>query len=149
VASSNADASSETTHEQGVVRSFVAEAKRDRYLQLLGNRRRRSTFLHALADRRDFDARFAVAIPRKEQTAAGVATLLRRRGAPDTCYVLSEIEELDGRILPLSEALSASFGMGLGTVLSCIPGTLAYFEGEAPGDRVILERGSGPTRRCS
>jgi hypothetical protein len=60
---------------------------------------------------------------------------------------VSEIEELDGRILPLSNALNATFGMGLGTVLSCIPGALAYFEGERPGDRAIFERGSGPTRR--
>jgi hypothetical protein len=28
----------------------------------------------------------------------------------------------------------------MGTLLSCIPGKLAYYEGEGPSDRCILER---------
>jgi len=30
--------------------------------------------------------------------------------------------------------------MGNGTLLSCIPGRLGYFEGEDPGERYVLAR---------
>jgi hypothetical protein len=49
---------------------------------------------------------------------------------------------LDARTLPLKEALGLILGMSPGTLVSCIPGRLAYFEGEEKGARFILERGA-------
>ncbi len=40
----------------------------------------------------------------------------------------------------LTDALAAVVGRGFGTILVCIPGSLAYYEGEDPGERYILER---------
>jgi len=37
-------------------------------------------------------------------------------------------------------ALEEVMGHGMGTLLSSIPGKLAYYEGEGPSDRCILER---------
>jgi hypothetical protein len=61
-----------------------------------------------------------------------------RKGAPDTCYVISEDDDLDGKEMPLAEALKTIIGRGIGTFLSCVPGRLAYFEDEEC--RWILER---------
>jgi hypothetical protein len=41
-------------------------------------------------------------------------------------------------MMPLDQALKATVGNGIGTILSCIPGKLAYFEDEE--ERFILHR---------
>jgi len=64
--------------------------------------------------------------------------ILKSKGAPDICYAISEDNELDGREIPLEEALKFIHGSGIGTLLSCLPGKLAYFEDE--DERWILER---------
>jgi hypothetical protein len=38
--------------------------------------------------------------------------------------------DLDGRRLNLEQVIAAVVGTGIGTILSCIPGRLAFFEGE-------------------
>ena len=52
--------------------------------------------------------------------------------------MISEQSSIDGHELALEEALSAVWGQGVGSVLSCVPGKLAYFENEE-GQR-LLER---------
>jgi hypothetical protein len=55
---------------------------------------------------------------------------LKSKGAGLTCWVISEDPDIDGREIDLRTALEKVSGRGIGTVLSCIPGKLAYFEGE-------------------
>ena len=62
------------------------------------------------------------------------------RGAPAECVLIAEDAALDGRRMPLAEALDAIVGRGMGAFVSCIPGRLAFYEGESVGDRCILER---------
>jgi hypothetical protein len=45
--------------------------------------------------------------------------------------------------MALGEALLQIVGAGNGTLISCTPGTLAYYEGEGPSDRCILARPAG------
>lgn len=93
-----------------------------------------------LWNRRDFDERYMRRIP-KPQTVSQIFDLLRQRGAPGRCYVISLDEERDGRILDLREALDAVVGVYFPALLSCIPGELAYYEGEQGwGERYILQR---------
>jgi len=40
--------------------------------------------------------------------------------------------------MELERALSETVGLGFGTAISCIPGELAYFEAEDPGERYLL-----------
>jgi hypothetical protein len=47
--------------------------------------------------------------------------------------------------MALKDALIAVVGQGLGTLLSCVPGKLGYFEGEEKDARFILEK---PSRDC-
>jgi hypothetical protein len=123
-------------HEEQLVRSFFVSAKRQRYLALLGNNRRRRDALDKLNHLHDLDPRYTTEIDSRED----VLENLRRKGAPDTCYVLSDIAEIDGQEMPLAEALEAAERGGWGTIIGCIPGRLAYYYGEMGEQRLILER---------
>jgi hypothetical protein len=126
--------------EEAFVRAFIVAPKRDRYLQLLASPNRRRDFLDRLNHQLDYDAAFAAPIPADQQSASGIALLLTQRGAPATCHLISSDSALDHRDLPLSEALDQVVGFGFGTVVSCIPGRLAYYEAEDAGERYILSR---------
>ena len=120
--------------------AFIAPERRERFLALLGSARGRAKLRAALAHFRDLDPACVRAVPASEHTPAAIGALLRAGGAPEGCYALSEDAELDGRELPLEEALARVVGGGSSTLLSCIPGRLAYYEGEEAGERFVLLR---------
>ena len=125
-------------HEEGFVRSFVVANKKERVAMLLANPKRRREYLKTLAHYRDLDVRHAkVVSPKVAHTPAEWLKLLRSKGASDMCWVVSEDAARDGKEIELSEALRATIGAGMGTVLSCVPGKLAYFEDEE--QRRLLE----------
>ncbi len=66
--------------------------------------------------------------------------MLRERGAPSTCYVLAADSDLDGRELPVGEALEAIIGMSNGAFVSCIPGRLGFYEYESMKSSYLLQR---------
>jgi|SRR5215469_9344558 len=136
-------------HEQGTIRAFIEPDKRARFLGFLANPKTREKFTKALAHFRWFDQRFATPIPHKvdpklklwERHTQGIEdihALLKSKGAGLTCWVISEDAEIDGRELDLRTALEHVNGREIGTILSCVPGKLAYFEGE--DDRLLLAR---------
>ena len=118
--------------------SFVVAEKRARYLSLLGSERGRRKIVAGFPHCRDLDSRFAQRIPDNRQSAQSIETLLKSKGAPKTCYVMSEDTSLDGREMDLSAALSEIVGMDAGALVSCIPGKLAYFEMEGLSERYLL-----------
>ncbi len=122
------------THEEAVVRAFVVPARRGRWLEALADSSRRSAFLDRLNHCPDLDPRFVTPI------SSGVVDLLRYRGAPSTCFVLSSSDELDGRELPLEQAIAEVERVGWGTIVSCVPGRLAYYYDECGERRLLLER---------
>ncbi|HUG90964.1 MAG TPA: hypothetical protein VML55_09030 [Planctomycetaceae bacterium] len=69
-----------------------------------------------------------------------MSALLRQRGAPEMCYVISCTSEIDGQRLALEEAIERMQAGGWGTLISCIPGTLACYYDECGERRMILER---------
>jgi len=137
--------SEQAEHERQLIRAFVLPQRRDRYLELLGKPKRRKDITDTLAHFKHLDMTYAVQIPSPQRLASGILELLKSKGAPQTCYAMSEDSELDGREIPLSEGLAFVVGRGIGTFLSCIPGKLAYFEDE--DERWILERKQPPQRR--
>jgi len=132
-------------HERGLILSFIPLERQNRYLELLAKPKRRKDIIASLAHFKHLDMRYAVQIPPRQQHAPNILQLLKSKGAPETCYALSEDSELDGKEMSLREALASIVGCGTGTFLSCIPGKLAYFEDE--DQRWILERKPEPQRR--
>ena len=132
--------------ETAFIRAFIIPTKRERFVELLGRPKRRRDVLRTLYHFGDLDPRFINRIPAAEDSAEGIEALLRSKGAPDLCYAISTASDLDGRTVALREALTQIHGLGHGTLLSCVPGSLGYFEGEEIGARYVLER-SGRVKR--
>ena len=130
----------ESEHSSALIRAFIAPQRQGRYLGLLTSARGREKLRARLAHLRDLDQRFVCSPPPNEQTPSALARLLRGHGAPEDCVLLAEDSSLDGRRLPLAEALEMVVGRGMGAFLSCIPGRLAFYEGEEPRQRFILKR---------
>ena len=105
----------------------------------LGEKRRvdaRSLLHHAVR----LDQRYAQRLTGSDGFSAPVEAMLRKRGAPATCYVFAARSDLDGRELPLKDALDAIIGMGDGAFVSCIPGRLGFYEYENMKSSYLLQR---------
>ncbi|MFJ7755918.1 hypothetical protein ACQKGI_22015 [Peribacillus muralis] len=84
-----------------------------------------------------------IEIPTPNSDYQEIATLLKKHGAPNHCYVISWNEEIDGKTLYLNEALKEVVGFGMPSIVSCIEGSLAYFEAEqevGSPSRFLLKR---------
>ena len=128
-------------HEQAFIHAFIVKSKQARYRGKLASPKHRREFLSRLHHNLDYNPRLAVQIPPGEQSASLVYAKLRALGAPEQCHAIAAGSDLDGRQLPLRQAIDHVFGMGDGVVLSCIPGKLAYYESEDPSGRFILSLG--------
>ncbi len=127
-------------HEELFARSFVYPAQRERYLTLLESKRGRRKLCDGLNHSPHLDGRVAKLIPGNQQSTESIEHLLKSKGAPDVCHVMSANPELDNRDMLLSEALLKTVGMDAGTMILCIPGKLAYVELEGFDGRYILEK---------
>lgn len=127
--------------EAACVRAFIVPRRRAQYLARLSSAKTRLKFMNAhLFHMRDLDLEFAHRLKPGEQNPTDVLRLLRERGAPDHCYVISGSSDHDGEEVDLSLALEDIFAGRHGTFVVCIPGRLAYFQGEEPGEGYVLER---------
>jgi hypothetical protein len=125
-------------HEQALIAAFVKRNKRDRYREILSNPRLRQKFTNRLAHFTDFDPRYRLSIPSNKLFVNNIVLELQKRHSPNIVFAISEDPALDQKELSLVEALNQTVGRGMGTVLSCIPGRLAFVETE--DERFILER---------
>lgn len=127
-------------HELGFS-DFLTGNSRHRLQTLfeLGPKRRqdvRELLDHAI----DLDPRYCRHLTGSESRAGAVERLLRSLGAPETCFVISADEDLDGREMLLADAVGAVSGGYSGTFISCIPGKLGYFEYEDRGSAYLLRK---------
>jgi hypothetical protein len=125
-------------NEHSLIAAFVKHSKRDRYREILSNPRLRHKFTNQLAHFTDFDPKYRLAIPSSKLFIDNIARELQKRHSPNIVFAISEDPALDQKEVLLAEALKQVVGRGMGTVLSCIPGCLAFVETE--DDRFILER---------
>ena len=125
-------------HEIGFVSSFIIPERRDRYLTLLGNPKRRGKALNRLNHAQDIDWSLARPVP-PGCVAESLAVLLENLGAGETCYVIADASDMDGQTLPLREALWRASVHGFAVVLSCLPGRLCFYKPESPTPGFILE----------
>lgn len=132
-------------NELALIAAFVKRSKRDRYREILSNPRLRHKFTDLLAHFSDFDPRYRLPIPSNKLFVDNIAIELQKRHSPNIVFAISEDPTLDQKELPLVEALEQIVGCGMGTVLSCIPGRLAFVETE--DERFILERHAALEKR--
>jgi hypothetical protein len=124
--------------EEATIRAFVVPAKRDRWLSLLASKTRRAKALDLLNHFRDWDPRFVHSFDNQSK----LLRALLAAGAPADCHVISNDHSLDGRQMPLTDAIEAAENYSFASVLCCVPGELACFFDEiaAPRRRLILRR---------
>jgi hypothetical protein len=125
-------------HEQALIAAFVKRSKRDRYREFLAEPRLRHKFTGQLAHFKDFDPKYRLPFPSNKLSADNIAIELKKRHAPEIAHAISEDRALDQKEVPLVETLNDIVGNGMGTILSCLPGSLAFVETE--DERFILER---------
>jgi len=123
-----------------IVNTFLIRAKRERYVEFLSSKKGRTKFLEKLYHFADFDPTCLAELSGLSNSADGLVAELRSRGATGQCYVMSVSEELDGVTRPIEDVIREVFASVEGTIVCCVPGMLAYYEGEAPNNRFILHR---------
>ena len=124
-------------HEKELVYNFIIKRKRDRYLQFLNNPKNRRKFLRELGHFKDFKDNSIIYIPKNQQNEDEIVKRLIKLGSNKECYIISEDSNIDATYMPLILAIKHVLGTGMGTIISCIPGKLAYYEGE--DERLILK----------
>jgi hypothetical protein len=127
-------------HTEGLIHAFVRPDRQARLLALSATSKGRRRLVAELAHFHALSPAVARPLSGPSSDPRIILEMLREEGAPATCYVISEAHEMDGKFLPLAKVISDIVGGGLGTLLSCIPGELGFFEGEGPSDRYILRR---------
>lgn len=140
------------THEEAFVNRFIVKDHRERLLFELQMRHtpsrkveRRGRFLGRFSHGalKYLDSRFLTVLEPPNSDPAVILDILNREGAAQLCYSISTADAIDGRILPLREALKVAVGFGMPSIVSCLPGRLAYLETEqeiGPPGRYILSR---------
>lgn len=123
--------------DKELLRTFPVASRRGRYAALLGTHKGREKVRLGLDHFHDLDPKRCARIAAGDQTPARITALLCALGAPRTCYVLSSNSSLDGCEMEVGDALEAIVGRGNGSFVCCIPGRLAYFEGESQGERYL------------
>ncbi len=128
--------------DAATISAFVApRGRRERLLKVLGSKKRRRELDRALSHEDLWEVSTVRALAREQQTPEGVLAALAELGAPDHCRVLGG--PLDRQELPLAAALRDVVGSLCGCVVICVPGRLAYHEGEDRNARTILVRRPG------
>ena len=124
--------------EEKFAQSFVQKDRRDRVMYMLSSGKRWDA-MHKMSKCLKEKNMFKIseAVPSHHT----VLRILKKAGASSQCYVIAPDNlKIDGTEMPLEAALEAVVGFGP-AVISCIHGSLAYFETEqsfgAP-DRYIL-----------
>jgi len=123
-------------HKKAIIRAFICPLRRRRWLESLASSKQHNQMLDRLNHCRDIDERFSTMLP----SNANVIAILKAHGAAATCYVLSDSPELDGQEMSLDAALEQAAMNGFGTIISCLPGHLAYYYDECGERCMLLER---------
>ena len=124
--------------EEKFIQSFILKEKQDRLMSFAKNIKNRKKFSSSLVHSKNINGKYIQHIPSENQTASRIEMLLKQMGAPDICYVISEHTRMDKMQSDLSSILSQVVGSGMSSVICCIPGKLAYYEGEERGERYLL-----------
>lgn len=132
-------------HEEGLIR-FIDPARKGRFKETLrkvaaGRPRGNVTGVarYSINHFDGWDVRYASLA---DSPPAEIERVLRAKGAQESCWVISENPDLDGVQLMLRDAVQqvSDPDSWEASVISCIPGRLAYYHDNDDGSYLILER---------
>src|SRR5882762_2742080 len=121
---------SSLNHEEALIKAFIPTHRQERFLEIIAKPKKRAKLLTQLYHFDDLNPKFMVAIPPNQQNPSSLVKLLKAKGAGSVCYVMSTNSLLDGKEVELETALKETVGSQEGTLISCLPGRLGYFEDE-------------------
>ena len=124
--------------EQEIIRIYVAQNKKERLLYMAANPKRRVEIKHQLHTSEIFDTKVLREIKSSEQSAEKIYALMKKLGAEDSCYVISNLSVIDSKEIKLKDGLDQVVGYTVETLLFCPKSKIGYFEGGHPKDRYIL-----------
>lgn len=128
--------------ERSFVERFICNERRDRYLTFLKSRKHRGKLLDRLNHSLDYDPALAKELPSGSRTDAGLTTVLRSLHVADTCHLVADGNEFDGRELRLERGVAELLANFLGAVLICPPKPIAVYKEEDPGRLLLLSEES-------
>ncbi|CEG21422.1 hypothetical protein BN1080_00332 [Planococcus massiliensis] len=130
--------------EEEIVKAFFEKDVQERVLHELFSPKKRDQALNRLCHQyeRMLKRKYMIEIPPPNSDPESIYRLLKAEGAEKAVYSLSYNEKIDGKEMPLLEAIEQAVGFGMPSIISCIPGELAYFEAEqgfGPPPRFLLK----------
>src|ERR1017187_4873671 len=87
------------THEEAFAESFIQHARRERCLLALASPKKRNKFVHEFAHHGTYilAPECLRSIKPNQQHPDSIYAILRSLGASDTCHLISEASNLDGK----------------------------------------------------
>lgn len=131
--------------EEIIVKTFFIKRLQERVLFDLSSSKKRRDRISRLESPFDcLNKEFIFEISKPNSDPEEIEKLLKKQGAGNLCYVMTSIiSDMDGKELPLTEAIEHLIWCGMPFLISCIPDKLAYFQGEqsyGPPRRFILKK---------
>ncbi|MBD2769586.1 hypothetical protein IC235_16985 [Hymenobacter sp. BT664] len=125
-------------HAKEFINSFISKERKGRCLALLESGE--PSFAARLAHLNAFEERFIQPLPKGSPTAQidFIYKFVDKVYKKDSCYIISEDKVISGKEIPVQGSIELVLGRAFGSILSFIPGKLAYYESESPGPGILF-----------
>jgi hypothetical protein len=119
-----------------VIKNFIDKFKQDRYIQFILSPKNRQKFIADLSHFNFLQWDKFDKVNGNEREII-MTTLQKRKVLDTTCYVISENEKIDTKILDIKTAISETVGYGMGTILVFGNADIIFYESETMNNRYI------------
>lgn len=130
------------THEEGFVNSFIAPAKRARYLMQLEYPKKRTSALAGLSSGRDIESSRIIHKWRTTEDRA-ILSMLEGYRVPEQAYLIVDGGNNDRTWHLLDDVITILHHESFGVVASLIAGRIALYKHENPSPVYLLCRHAG------
>jgi hypothetical protein len=114
--------------ENKFIQGFANPEKRERFMLFLSKPKTRNKFTSALAHFKDLNLNLFERLNKSERHI--ILERARHLSGQNLCYLISENAELDGKTLPIEDALDETLGSGYGTIILFGDVEMVYYESE-------------------
>ncbi|MBT2557394.1 hypothetical protein J7E24_06325 [Hymenobacter sp. ISL-91] len=127
-------------HAREFINSFISKERKGRYLALLDSKMGERSLASRLAHLDTFEDAFIQSLPKGDPTVQidFIYSFIKNIYNKEICYIISEDRTISGKEIPVKGSVEMISGKGFGSILSFIPGKLAYYEGESPGSSILF-----------